>query len=815
MSGGLLGEFLADPTGMFRTVLDTALDAATTWGPIAGPMLAMGATATVVGRRMWWARTQARMADGARLITVLAPPAVDPNGATTLFANLVGLLRPGWTRRVHGQPHLVWEYTFSQHGIGIQLWVPGSVPPGMVERAITAAWPGAHTHTAPAGPPLPPAPQHTTAEIVGGELRLARSEALPIRSTFPTDPIRPLLGAPAGMGSTEHAVVQILARPVTGTRLRRARRAGRRIRSGRSSSAAGRVLDLATPRVPSRPAPANRQTSLENSAQDKAIVTKQHGGQYETRIRYALSTHLSDNANRAAVRDHVRGRAHAIAAGFAAFSEHNYYRRARLRDPLRDTTNRHLAGGDLLSIPELAALAHIPTDDAVTGLQRAGAQAVPPPPGIASEGPAVKPIGLTNTGHDRPVGLYVADARRHIHILGATGSGKSELMANMILDDADADRGLIVIDPKGDLVQDVLMRLPKRLGDRVVLLDADSRSRPPVLNPLEGEDTPRIVDNLVSIFSRVYASSWGPRTEDILRSGLLTLRAQPEVPKLIDLPKLLTNPTHRLGMLGYVTDDVLKGFWQWYDALSEPARAQVIAPLMNKLRGLLLRDFVRKSIAGGESTVDMDRVLDGMILLVRLGKDALGIDTARLIGSIVVARTWQAATRRARIAQRDRRDASLYIDECHNFLHLAYPMEDMLAEARGYRLSMVLAHQYLRQLPRELEEGISTNARSKIIFNASPEDARSLARHTLPRITEHDLSHLGRFHIAARLVLDSAEAPAFTARTTKLPPAIPGRAKAIRRRAWVNTRTLPKPSGTPTSTRPDPRRANSRKETTA
>jgi hypothetical protein len=359
------------------------------------------------------------------------------------------------------------------------------------------------------------------------------------------------------------------------------------------------------------------------------------------------------------------------------------------------------------------------------------------------------------------------------------------------------------------------MRLPKRLGDRVVLLDADSRSRPPVLNPLEGQDTPRIVDNLVSIFSRVYASSWGPRTEDILRSALLTLRAQPEVPKLIDLTKLLTDPAHRLGKLGSVTDEVLLGFWQWYDALSDPARAQVIAPLMNKLRGLLLRDFVRKSIAGGQSTVDMDEVLDGMILLVRLGKDALGIDTARLVGSIVVARTWQAATRRARIAQRDRRDASLYIDECHNFLHLAYPMEDMLAEARGYRLSMVLAHQYLRQLPRELDEGISANARSKIIFNASPEDARALARHTLPRVTEHDLSHLGRFHIAARLVLDSAEAPAFTVRTTKLPPAIPGRAKAIRRRAWVNTRPLPKPSGTPTSTRPDPRRANSRKETTA
>jgi len=168
--------------------------------------------------------------------------------------------------------------------------------------------------------------------------------------------------------------------------------------------------------------------------------------------------------------------------------------------------------------------------------------------------------------------------------------------------------------------------------------------------------------------------------------------------------------------------------------------------------------------------------------------------------------TW---THRAGIPQRSRRDAALYIDECHNFLNLAYPLEDMLAESRGYRLSMVLAHQYLRQLPRELEEGISTNARSKIIFNASPEDARDLARHTTPRLSEHDLANLGRFHIAARLVLDSEEAPAFTARTQKLPPAIPGRARKIRHLATINTRppTAPVSENTDPPTALDPRRA--------
>ncbi|WP_425387919.1 type IV secretory system conjugative DNA transfer family protein [Amycolatopsis nigrescens] len=288
-----------------------------------------------------------------------------------------------------------------------------------------------------------------------------------------------------------------------------------------------------------------------------------------------------------------------------------------------------------------------------------------------------------------------------------------------------------------------------------------------------------------SMPDRLCAGDRVPRTS--CAPGCSPCASYPRTPTLTDLPKLLTVPAFRQRALEQISDDVLSGFWTWYDDLSDASRAQVVAPLMNKLRGLLLRPFVRASLGDGESTVDMDEVLDGGICLVRLGKDALGMDTARLIGSIVVARTWQAATRRARIPQRDRRDASLYIDECHNFLNLAYPMEDMLAEARGYRMSMTLAHQYLRQLPHELEEGISTNARSKIIFSSSPEDARDLARHTAPRLSEHDLAHLGRFHIAARLVLNNEEAPPFTAVTEKLPPAIPGRAKEIRRLARVNT----------------------------
>ena len=164
---------------------------------------------------------------------------------------------------------------------------------------------------------------------------------------------------------------------------------------------------------------------------------------------------------------------------------------------------------------------------------------------------------------------------------------------------------------------------------------------------------------------------------------------------------------------------------------------------------------------------------------MRVPKGILGEETARLLGSFVVAKVWQAATHRARLGQVARVDAALYVDECQNFLNLPRSFDEMLAEARGYGLSMVLAHQHLAQLPRDLREAVSANARTKVFFSMSPEDAHALSRHVAPELTEHDLSHLGAFQAAARLVVGGEETPAFTLRTR--PGAGPGgRPEAVR-----------------------------------
>ncbi|MFD0514180.1 helicase HerA domain-containing protein [Streptomyces aureus] len=239
------------------------------------------------------------------------------------------------------------------------------------------------------------------------------------------------------------------------------------------------------------------------------------------------------------------------------------------------STRRFLHRGDLLSVPELAALAHLPADPDAPGLARAGARSIAPPPAIPTPGVGVKPLGTADTGARRDVGLAVPDARHHLHLMGATGSGKSTLVAQLVLDDVTAGRGAIVIDPKGDLITDLLHRLPPSCANKLVVIDPDDTHTPPCLNVLDGADIDVVVDNITGIFRRIFSAFWGPRTDDIMRAACLTLlrhaQATNRLVTLADIPRLLGEPAYRIRMIPTIKDPVLKGFWLWYESLSEPS----------------------------------------------------------------------------------------------------------------------------------------------------------------------------------------------------------------------------------------------------
>ncbi len=730
-------------------------------------LLATALVAAKVGLARWRA---ARLQAGARLVEILPPPQVDPDGAAALWRNLAGLLRQ--RRLLQGRPHVGFEYRWSPDGLTIGLWLPGMVAPRLVERAVEAAWPGARTRTrTPAPPPLP-----VGQRVGGGALRLAQPEWYALRGhpEHPTDPLRALLGAAEELGAGESAIVQILVRPARGRRLVRLRRVARALRRGQHPTRPGRLLDLLNPTTSGMGSRRAYTDDPARHADVQAIGRKAAGPGFEVMIRYGVATSVEHH-----VRGRLRARAHALAAAFAVYAGRNRLTRTHHPSLLaaRALWERRLGRGMLLGLDELAALAHLPWDRGVPGLERAGARSVAPPPSAPRAG---KVLGDADTGPTRPIALDPADARQHTHLVGATGSGKSTLLGNLVLQDVDAGRGVVLVDPaKGDLVRELLDRLPRSAKDRLVLLDPDERAAPPTLNILDGPDPELATDHLLSSLRRVFASSWGPRTDDVLRTACLTLLHRGPA-TLADVPRLLTNPGFRRRITKGLDDDLLQGFWDGYDQLTPSGHAQLVGPALARLRAFLLRSFVRDVVGSTTSSFSLADVLDGGILLARLPKGMLGEDTARLLGSFVIAKTWQATTERATRGEQTRTDAALYLDEFHNVLHLPYPYEELLAEARGYRLALTLAHHNLAQLPRELREAVSANARTKLYFTVSPEDAHILERHVAPELTAHDLAHLGAYQAAARLVVGGVEVPACTLTTHPLPEAIPGRAEELR-----------------------------------
>jgi hypothetical protein len=737
-----------------------------------------------VGRTLLDRWRHGRHVRDARVVTIAPPPEVDPAGARALWANLAGTLAPSRRRRaVYGTPHVVWQYLWTGRQLTISIWVPGTIPAGAVEAAIRGAWPNATVTTAPAGPPIP----LDTPTAGGGHLLPLLAEWLPFATDHDTDPLRAVTAAGSGLRDGEYACVQILARPAHPRRARRARRAAGRLRDGKTATPAidpglpvRWLLDILTNNTSQSTraaAPRRRDPVVERDV--RAILDKTMHPLWETGIRYAVaSTHTNRGADPT---PRIRAVCDTIASAYAVYSARNHLtHRARMRTPVAIAAARRLGAGFLTSQPELAVLAGLPQDLSVAGLDRARTRAVAPPIAVAGGGRSVKVLGDAEIG-GHAVALKVADARYHTHMLGSTGSGKTTLLCEMILQDILAGRGCVVIDPHGDLVLDILDRLPARYADRLVLFDPD-QPNPPVLNPLDGDDHQLLVDNIVSIMGSIFVKAWGPRMDDVMRVACLTLLKHDNV-TLQHIPPLLNSAQFRSEMtVGLDDPEGLSGFWQWYDEMTPALRSQVIGPVLARLRSFLLRDFVKRSMGAPKSTFDMGKVLDGGILLARLPKGTLGEETSRLMGSLILARVWQAATARAGVPADRRRDASVYLDEAQNFLTLSSSLDTMLAEARKYRLSMVLSHQDLAQFPRDLLAGVSANARNKIYFSASPEDARLLSRHTLPDLDEHDLSHLDAYTAAARLVVDGRQTSAFTLKT-RPPRPIVGEATALRQAA--------------------------------
>jgi len=385
------------------------------------------------------------------------------------------------------------------------------------------------------------------------------------------------------------------------------------------------------------------------------------------------------------------------------------------------------------------------------------------------------------------LGISIGDALYHTVLLGPTGAGKSTALAHLALADIHAGRGVLLIDPKTDLVADILARIPEQRRDDVVVIDPTS-SRPVGINPLARTQTARsapsssgggvpgggvspelVADTVLATLKGVFAESWGVRVEQVLAAALVTLARTPGA-TLVDLPLVLTNTAYRQRLITTAGADPLGTgqFWAAYEALSEAQRQQWVGPVLTRLQPFLIRPHLRATLGQAAPSFDLGEVFTRRrIVLVSLNKGVLGAESARLLGSLLVGQLWPLILARAAVEPSRRHVVSVFIDEVQDYLSLPGSLADALAQARSLGAAFHLAHQYRGQLPAALKAGIDANARNKIIFSLSAADAAELARQAIG-LEAADFQLLPRFGVYTRTMHHGRENP--WCHATTLPP---------------------------------------------
>lgn len=347
-------------------------------------------------------------------------------------------------------------------------------------------------------------------------------------------------------------------------------------------------------------------------------------------------------------------------------------------------------------------------------------------------------------------------------------------MLHLILADVKAGRSVLVIDPKADLVQDILERIPERRTQDVVVIDP-SEDHPVGWNPLRlpSNASPTLIaDALLAVLQQIFQEYWGIRTQDILSAALLTL-VQTKGASLLWLPALLTDEVFRRKVTSTIQDPIgLTPFWEHFEAMNDRERRAEIAPVLNKLRQLTFRRGLRNILGQARPKFALsDLFHQPRILLVPLNKGQIGAETARLLGSLIVGLTWTLALSRADILPEKRQMVSVFIDELQDYIALPTDLSDALAQARGLGVAMTMAHQYRSQLPPDLRAGIDTNARNKIVFGLSYADAKEMAP-MAPELEVLDFMGLPRYQIYTSIQSGKQSTGWMSGTTLPPPPSI-------------------------------------------
>jgi len=391
-------------------------------------------------------------------------------------------------------------------------------------------------------------------------------------------------------------------------------------------------------------------------------------------------------------------------------------------------------------------------------------------------------------------GIKRKDRRQHVYILGKSGTGKSVLMFNMVIQNIQNGDGVCVVDPHGELVEGILSAIPPhRMKDIIYFnpADPDYHIGFNVLELVDSKYKHLVASGLMGIFTKIWANAWSARMEYILNNAILALLDTPGT-TMLGIPRMLVDKDYRQKIISNLKDPVIKAFWiHEYEAWQDKFRNEAIAPIQNKVGQFLSTSIIRNVVGQSKSTINVfDIMNEGKIFLVNVSKGRIGEDNSSLLGGMIITKIQLAAMERVRIPESERKDFYLYVDEFQNFVTDAFA--SILSEARKYRLNLTVAHQYTAQLISDknssVRDSIFGNIGTMIVFRVGADDAEFLEKEFEPEFTPQDIVNLPNFKIYLKLMIDGVTSRPFSAKT--IPPMIKAGNKKVEEEVIKSSRDL-------------------------
>lgn len=385
-------------------------------------------------------------------------------------------------------------------------------------------------------------------------------------------------------------------------------------------------------------------------------------------------------------------------------------------------------------------------------------------------------LGMTNFRNRKvKFGIKTDDRRRHCYIIGKTGGGKTTLMENMMVHDIISGNGVGIIDPHGDFAEKLLEFVPESRINDVVYFNPADVDHPIGFNPLErigSEHRHLVADGLMGVFKKIWQDAWSARMEYILNNTILALLEYPGS-TLLGIMRMFSDKEYRAKIVASLTDPVIKNYWvKEYANYSQKFEQEATASIQNKVGQFISNPLIRNIIGQPRSAINMRSIMDeGKIFIANLSKGRIGEDNSALLGAMLITKMQLAAMSRVDIPEKERKDFFLYIDEFQNFSTDSFA--SILSEARKYRLSLILAHQYIAQLTTaegktKVRDAIFGNVGTLITFRVGAEDAEFLEKEFTPQLTAQDIVSLPKHTIYVKLMIDGLVSAPFSAET--LPP---------------------------------------------